>query len=615
MRETMRKTVLLEESRSISGVRMKKLYLFLLVLLFAPLAAHASGGACPSDAQYINPANPTGALVTLANLGVTNCFYIAANGSDSNSGTSEASPWQHAPGMPNCASGSACHITPVAGEGFIFRGGDTWHYFTGSPQVGLPSGWPTGVNGYAWNWIWSGTSSSLLYVGVDKNWSSGSSWARPIFTNDNPTSTSPVASCKFPQGNLDDIAITGPAFVQFDNFEFTGMCWNDRSSNGANDSNEHTFIKQYQGGGTGNSPRTFSSLYFHGWTHTPFTPDNVTGCAAANPGPNAVCSGPGSYIGGSQTANGGALYVFNVTDGADSDDLTWECFSGDGYDVEENVCRHVGGTTILANCHTLHDNLFEFINNTQDGATHADLFFCYGEYESNNFFYNNLFRFIGTEYNQPLSTVLWVNARSGFTDFIFNNVGHDVNCGGNCMNFADPQGEGTGVSAWVYNNTWESMNNIQIWRNQNATNYTITTANNHYITDNGTGCAAVWGGQFPKINGGNTSCSGDVFQTIAAANAQGYTSANDYAPTSTSTATVGKAANQTVMGATVGSAFLKSTSDGCAYNTGNHTVSCPAVTIADRLSTGNWDAGAYTSGSSNANQPPAPANLTATVNN
>jgi hypothetical protein len=146
MRETMRKTVLLGDFRFVGSVGMKKIYLVMLILLFAPLAARASasGGACPSDAQYINPANPTGSLVTLASLGVTNCFYIAANGSDSNSGISEASPWVHAPGMPNCASGSACHITPVAGEGFIFRGGDTWHYFTGSPQVGLPSGWPTG---------------------------------------------------------------------------------------------------------------------------------------------------------------------------------------------------------------------------------------------------------------------------------------------------------------------------------------------------------------------------------------------------------------------------------------------------------------------------------------
>lgn len=610
MRETMRKTLLLGDFRFISDVGMKKIYLFMLVLLFAPLAAHAAGGgACPSDAQYINPVNPTGSLVTLASFGVTNCFYIAANGSDSNSGTSESSPWQHAPGMRNCASGSACHITPVAGEGFILRGGDTWHYFTGSPQVGLPPGWPTGSSGYGWDWIWSGNSSNRIYIGVDQNWFAGSSWARPIFTNDNRTSTSPVASCTFPQGDLDDITLDGVIYVQLDNFEFTGMCWNDRIDN-SDGSNEHTYIKHFgQGPSYLTSFRTISNMYWHGWTHIPFTPAD---CAASNPPASSVCNGPGAVKGNTQNAEKGTLIAFNVCDGADSDDLSFGCVAGDGYDVEENVFRHIGGTQILDNCHTLHDNLFEFINNSQDGGTHSDMWFCVSEYASNNFYYNNLIRYVATEYNQAaLSAVFWWNgAGAGFTDYIFNNVGHDINCEGDCNNWSVSP---AGTTYYVYNNTWESANNIQIWRNASS-GAIFKTANNHYITNNGTGCAAVWL-QTAPVNGGNTSCSGDVFQTIAAANAQGYTSANDFAPTSASIATVGKAANETSMAGTFGPAFLQSTSKGCAYNTINHTVTCPAVTIADRLSSGNWDAGAYISGGSNANQPPAPANLTATVNN
>jgi hypothetical protein len=607
MRETMRKTVLFRGIQVLRGVRMKKTYLFMLVLLFAPLAARAAGGgACPSDAQYINPANPTGPLVTLASLGVTNCFYVAANGSDSNPGTSEASPWQHAPGMTNCVSGSACHMTPVAGQGFILRGGDTWHYYAGSPQVGIPSG-----SAYAWDFHWSGNSSSEIYIGVDKNWSASDSWTRPVFNFDNPTSTSPVESCEHPIGNVDGVVLDGVIYVQIDNFEFTGMCWNDRTA--GNGTNDHNYMKHFgQGPSYLTSFRTISNMYWHGWTHIAFNP---TACAAGSTAAGVACNGPSALLGNTQNTEQGTLIVFNVGDGADSDDLSFSFLFGDGYDVEENVFRHIGGTQILANCHTLHDNLFEFINNAHDNATHSDLYFCYGEYASNNFFYNNLFRFVGTEYNQSLSTVLWVNARTGFTDYIFNNVGHDVNCGGDCMNFADHTSEGTGTSAWVFNNTWESMNNIQIWRNQNATSYKITTANNHYITNNGTGCAAVWGGQFPSINGGNTSCSGDVFQTIAAANAQGYTSANDYAPTSASTATVGKGTNESGMAGTFGPAFLQSTSNGCSYNTVNHTVTCPAVTVGNRLSSGNWDAGAYVSGGSSANQPPAPSNLAATVNN
>ena len=68
-------------------------------------------GACPASAPV------TG----------NHCYFIAANGSDANSGTSESSPWLHAPGMPNC-TGQCAKVTPTAGEGFIFRGGDTWHF-------------------------------------------------------------------------------------------------------------------------------------------------------------------------------------------------------------------------------------------------------------------------------------------------------------------------------------------------------------------------------------------------------------------------------------------------------------------------------------------------------
>jgi hypothetical protein len=600
---------------SFCGVQMKKISLFALILLFAPLAARAAGGgACPSDAQYVNPANPMGSLVTLASLGVTNCFYIAASGSDSNPGTSEASPWQHAPGMPNCASGSACHMTPVPGEGFILRGGDTWHYFTGSPQVGLPAGWPKGSKPNGWDWIWSGNRSAEIYIGVDKNWSANGTWARPIFTNDNPVSTSPVSSCAFPQGNLNDITLDSVQYVQIDNFEFTGMCWNDLLQN--NGVNSHVYLEHFPNGPV--SFETISNNYFHGWTHLPFTP---TTCGTSSP--SGVCNGPNAIDGQTATTQG-TLIVFNVCDGADSDDLAFSCIDGDGYDVEENVMRHFGGTQILDNCHILANNLFEYINNSPDNRTHSDLWFCVGEYEGDSFFYNNLIRFVGTEYNESLSAVFWFNVNTGFTDYVFNNVGHDVNCAGNCNNIGSyaTYPLQTNQHMQVYNNTWESMGATSIWKNQQTpNNYTITTANNHYITGLGTGCAAVWSGNFPQINGGNTSCSGDVFQTIAAANAQGYTSANDFAPTAASTATVGKGADDSGMSSTFGSAFLQTTTNGCAYNTANHTVVCPAVTVLTRPTNGPcpgagcWDAGAYMSGSSNANQPPAPANLAATVNN
>src|SRR5437660_9133415 len=103
-------------------------------------------------------------------------YYIAANGSDSNNGTSKNTPWLHAPGMKTCSSACAS-ANPKPGDQFIFRGGDTWHFGAST----APS------TGGTWTWSWSGSStgcnypgatSACIYIGVDQTWFSGSSWVR-----------------------------------------------------------------------------------------------------------------------------------------------------------------------------------------------------------------------------------------------------------------------------------------------------------------------------------------------------------------------------------------------------------------------------------------------------
>ena len=42
-------------------------------------SAFAAGGTCPSGANYLQP-NTANTLVTLSSLGITSCYYIAANG-------------------------------------------------------------------------------------------------------------------------------------------------------------------------------------------------------------------------------------------------------------------------------------------------------------------------------------------------------------------------------------------------------------------------------------------------------------------------------------------------------------------------------------------------------
>ena len=164
----------------------------LMACILSAGRAFAAGGACPSGANYTNPANPAGSLVTLSSLGVTvGCYYISATTpsggvapSDSNTGTDELHPWLHAPGMANCSSNCAAvnfsQGTQLAGIGFIFHGGDTYHF-----------GQNTGdYTGGVWEWNPSsggpyGTASHPIYLGVDPGWYSGGAWARPIFTADN----------------------------------------------------------------------------------------------------------------------------------------------------------------------------------------------------------------------------------------------------------------------------------------------------------------------------------------------------------------------------------------------------------------------------------------------
>ena len=93
--------------------------------------------------------------------GLYRTFFVDfAGGSESNSGTSEASPWKRAPGM----QGFEHAYTPQAGDHFIFKGGVTW---------------PNSV--FPLNATGEGTSSAEDVYGVNESWFSGSSYTRPVF--------------------------------------------------------------------------------------------------------------------------------------------------------------------------------------------------------------------------------------------------------------------------------------------------------------------------------------------------------------------------------------------------------------------------------------------------
>jgi hypothetical protein len=561
------------------------------------LASLAWGGTCPSGATYTNPSNPTGSLVTLSNMGITSCYYIAASGSDSNDGASEARghPWAHAPGMPNCTSKCAS-TTPTGGTGYIFRGGDTWH--TGNSGA-------TPYTGGMWLWTWSGSSSSFIYIGVDQTWYSGSSWIRPVLMGDNPTrpcagsGPCPVSNCTYQTGSNNALVhLSGVRYLTFDNFELTGLCWKNTNPGG-------TFV-WYGGAVAGyQNPFNIQNLYIHGWTYT-----------------TAGRQGGGNGFSG-YNQNYGVTLQYNVIDGSDSDDLALNPFSQgtDTYIVQYNVIRHAGGTTVSNTCHILHDNLFEYMNNVSDNSTHTDIYMCYGEAgdSSNpgngtpNLFYNNVFRNIGTEYRNGVSSVLWLFPTAGTTDYVFNNVFHDYYIGNNTNynNYCEGAANTCGAML-LFNDTEEAgLPNYTGCIICNIRGSVITSVNNHWITNAGSTPSAVFG------NTGSVTETTAVYQTINQAKKKGYNSAKDFAPTAASNATVtAKGTNETNSACasftdpTAVASCKNGTTLGCSYNSINHSVSCPAIGPIARPSNGAWNVGAYQYSATT--QPSSHTNLTGT---
>ncbi|MDE3180919.1 MAG: hypothetical protein KGM47_14835 [Acidobacteriota bacterium] len=567
------------------------------VFAASPLALFGAGGACPSGANYLSLINPTGAKVALSAFGITSCYYVAANGSDSNSGTSESSPWLHAPGMPACAA-TCASVTPAAGEGFIFRGGDIWHF-------GNTSGSPYTGGSWVWNG-WSGTSSSYIYIGVDPAWYSGSSWSRPILNTDNPTSTSPVSSCPYQIAANASVSFSANREVYlsgdytiFDNFEMTGLCWNSNYQAGGTGG----IYFEYVGTSAGNGNVAYiENNYLHGWTHT---------------SAGAQAGGMGFF---DYNQNFGEIFRFNVVDGADSDVLSLAPWgeNSSGYDIEYNVTNDIGGGgDVFQACHIMHDNLFENIYQNTDGSTHSDIAFCYGEYGGGssdpNLFYNNIFRNVAPSGTPFGGYVFTPDTPSGQTDYIFNNVFHDVNTGGSGNNNAMCDQGNCGPSI-MWNNTAEgglsgSVPSGIVWGNGRAT-VALTSVNNYWVST-GTGTSAVFTG--PSY----VTESNAIYQTLSTANSQGYTSANDFSPTSSSAATVtAVGANQTngycadsVLHNAAAEAACKQGITGVSYNQTNHTVVYPAFPAVLRPATGAWQVGASEKGPSTQVDPPS--NLTA----
>jgi hypothetical protein len=579
-----------------------------MAFIFSVGSAFAAGGTCPSGANYINPSNPTGPMVTLSSLGVMKCYFIAAIGADTNTGTTEGSPWLHAPGMPNC-SGNCATVTPAAGEGFIFRGGDTWHF--GNSGV-------SPYTGGTWSFAYSGGSGSPIYIGVDQSWYTGGSWARPILTWDNApcgsatvggncnstTGQYHVTSCTYPSSQL--FNDQSQSWVTVDNFEATGMCQSGSST-----------VDHFRYGSATNI--AFVNNYIHGWSHMAWS------CS----GDAGTCTNISIFRGGpSPGTTPGETLTFNVVDGSDSDPAGAELGKGSFWTVDYNVFRYVS-QLVVANDHVFHDNLMEHWYCPGDQNDHPNLLEENSEYTGGakvNAIYDNVFRNIASDVNSCLigSIVgMWPAPQVGLTEYVFNNLTYSeydaevLNIGNN--------GASIGTLN-VFNNTWEDSSNTAIYNCQN-TSATVTLANEHAITDNSNQYACTTGWNPTKVT--------NLLMTHATATTDGYkaSQACAYSPTlyasstpSANSPTVGNGTNEktnfcnalssssdTLIQA-AGAACNAGATYACSYNSSNHTVICPAPIPTPiskpRPASIAWDQGAY---QTNGSAPNPPTNPVATV--
>ncbi len=514
-------------------------------------------------------------------------YYIAADGLDSNSGTSKTSPWLHAPGMAGC-SGNCASYRPVAGDQFLFRGGDTWHYSTGSP-IGLP-----------WTWTWSGSSGNNIYIGVDPTWYSGGSFARPILTMDNPLSSVLLTACTYDDRNNQAVVLSNVSYVTFDDFEFTGKCWS-----GDPDPNASLNI-------TFATHSIIKDNYFHGWSSTTGSTDvhrSIRGMLSAVPTYNEI--------------------AYNVIDGSDSFHGTTSgqcpgtpngapCQSGfgvygDGYNFHHNVLRYLSNGIVTNGFYIVHDNLFEYMWNTYDGTTHPNVV------ESGTtglaglpfYFYNNVIR------HTLQNVTLWVQIDQ--QAYLFNNVFFD-NFGGNvnCLEF-QPAAASSTPTLYFYNNTMDATGGFggcTVSFSGNTPPWTGTSyfENNHLVGLAANNFSSLWYCQTGATCTATNDNGSEVYQTEGVANGQGYTSSNDYAPTAPGNATVGAGANLTSSCATFSSdsALCKGTSLGVIEQVGQggYIAVSPAITPVPRPASGSWNAGAYEYGSG---PPNPPTGLTAVV--
>ncbi len=470
-------------------------------------------------------------------------YYIDhGSGSDANNGTSKTTPWMHAPGMLGCTAICAS-TTPNQGDSFILKGGVTW------PNAVFPD-----------HWVWSGTSGSPIYVGVDKSWYAGAAWVRPIF-------------------DAGGVAMSYNSFfqaqsishVQFDNIEMKGLNWSSNSG-------VSCVV------GSGSTYLTVTNLYIHGWTHTGSATLDEFACIKGDTNPPFALGDTADHI------------VFDGTDstnGGDSGAFTYAWPT-----VTNSVIHDVTNGILMNGQGEVGNNAVYNIHQSFDATEHENAIEAIG---GNGIYYIHDNVISGSVYGENMMI-----GNTGETDYIWNNV--IASASGNPIHFPQSTGK-SNMNMYAWNNTIvpASGSPCFLWVSGFGGSWnTVDIRNNQCITTSG----SIASSGFTVTT---LIVSNNAMMTPAQASAAGYLSNQTYKFSPTTSNCLGLSICTLLVGTNL-SAFAtgplaglqNDTSYACTQQTVGGVVQsvCPSKTTYARANT--WEVGAYHFGGTAASTPPPP---------